>query len=83
MMFSQREDIMRMVQPMSLLEMRIVAMMVMKTLQDMKVQDIIHVEQFYQVSVLLLTIAMYAFAEHQVIFNVQLLSDTYIDRERS
>ena len=74
---------MRMVQPMSLLEMRIVAMMVMKTLQDMKVQDIIHVEQFYQVSVLLLTIAMYAFAEHQVIFNVQLLSDTYIDRERS
>ena len=63
--------------------MRIVAMMVMKTLQDMKVQDIIHVEQFYQVSVLLLTIAMYAFAEHQVIFNVQLLSDTYIDRERS
>ena len=83
MMFSQREDIMRMVQPMSLLEMRIVAMMVMKILQDMKVQDIIHVEQFYQVSVLLLTIAMYAFAEHQVIFNVQLLSDTYIDRERS
>ena len=74
---------MRMVQPMSLLEKRIVAMMVMKTLQDMKVQDIIHVEQFYQVSVLLLTIAMYAFAEHQVIFNVQLLSDTYIDRERS
>ena len=74
---------MRMVQPMSLLEMRIVAMMVMKILQDMKVQDIIHVEQFYQVSVLLLTIAMYAFAEHQVIFNVQLLSDTYIDRERS
>ena len=68
---------------MSLLEMRIVAMMVMKTLQDMKVQDIIHVEQFYQVSVLLLTIAMYAFAEHQVIFNVQLLSDTYIDREIS
>ena len=63
--------------------MRIVAMMVMKILQDMKVQDIIHVEQFYQVSVLLLTIAMYAFAEHQVIFNVQLLSDTYIDRERS
>ena len=83
MMFSQREYIMRMLQPMSLLEMRIVAMMVMKTLQDMKVQDIIHVEQFYQVSVLLLTIAMYAFAEHQVIFNVQLLSDTYIDRERS
>ena len=74
---------MRMVQPMSLLEMRIVAMMVMKIWQDMKVQDIIHVEQFYQVSVLLLTIAMYAFAEHQVIFNVQLLSDTYIDRERS
>ena len=74
---------MRMVQPMSLLEMRIVAVMVMKILQDMKVQDIIHVEQFYQVSVLLLTIAMYAFAEHQVIFNVQLLSDTYIDRERS
>ena len=74
---------MRMVQPMSLLEVRIVAMMVMKILQDMKVQDIIHVEQFYQVSVLLLTIAMYAFAEHQVIFNVQLLSDTYIDRERS
>ena len=68
---------------MSLLEMRIVAMMVMKIWQDMKVQDIIHVEQFYQVSVLLLTIAMYAFAEHQVIFNVQLLSDTYIDRERS
>ena len=63
--------------------MRIVAMMVMKIWQDMKVQDIIHVEQFYQVSVLLLTIAMYAFAEHQVIFNVQLLSDTYIDRERS
>ena len=83
MMFSQREYIMRMLQPMSLLEMRIVAMMVMKILQDMKVQDIIHVEQFYQVSVLLLTIAMYAFAEHQVIFNVQLLSDTYIDRERS
>ena len=83
MMFSQREYIMRMLQPMSLLEMRIVAMMVMKTLQDMKVQDIIHVEQFYQVSVLLLTIAMYAFAEHQVIFNVQLLSDTYIDREIS
>ena len=83
MMFSQREDIMRMVQPMSLLEMRIVAMMVMKTLQDMKVQDIIHVEQFYQVSVLLLTIAMYAFAEHQVIFNVQQPYDTYIDRERS
>ena len=83
MMFSQREYIMRMLQPMSLLEMRIVAMMVMKILQDMKVQDIIHVEQFYQVSVLLLTIAMYAFAEHQVIFNVQLLSDTYIDREIS
>ena len=83
MMFSQREYIMRMLQPMSLLEMRIVAMMVMKIWQDMKVQDIIHVEQFYQVSVLLLTIAMYAFAEHQVIFNVQLLSDTYIDRERS
>ena len=74
---------MRMVQPMSLLEMRIVAMMVMKTLQDMKVQDIIHVEQFYQVSVLLLTIAMYAFAEHQVIFNVQQPYDTYIDQERS
>ena len=68
---------------MSLLEMRIVAMMVMKIWQDMKVQDIIHVEQFYQVSALWLTIAMYAFAEHQVIFNVQLLSDTYIDRERS
>ena len=83
MMFGQREYIMRMLQPMSLLEMRIVAMMVMKIWQDMKVQDIIHVEQFYQVSVLLLTIAMYAFAEHQVIFNVQLLSDTYIDRERS
>ena len=83
MMFSQREYIMRMLQPMSLLEMRIVAMMVMKTLQDMKVQDIIHVEQFYQVSTLWLTITMYAFAEHQVIFNVQLLSDTYIDRERS
>ena len=74
---------MRMVQPMSLLEMRIVAMMVMKTLQDMKVQDIIHVEQFYQVSVLLLTIAMYAFAEHQVIFNVQQPYDNYIDQERS
>ena len=83
MMFSQREYIMRMLQPMSLLEMRIVAMMVMKILQDMKVQDIIHVEQFYQVSVLLLTIAMYAFAEHQVIFNVQQPYDTYIDRERS
>ena len=83
MMFSQREDIMRMVQPMSLLEMRIVAMMVMKTLQDMKVQDIIHVEQFYQVSTLWLTITMYAFAEHQVIFNVQQPYDTYIDRERS
>ena len=83
MMFGQREYIMRMLQPMNLLEMRIVAMMVMKIWQDMKVQDIIHVEQFYQVSVLLLTIAMYAFAEHQVIFNVQLLSDTYIDRERS
>ena len=52
MMFSQREYIMRMLQPMSLLEMRIVAMMVMKILQDMKVQDIIHVEQFYQVSTL-------------------------------
>ena len=63
--------------------MRIVAMMVMKILQDMKVQDIIHVEQFYQVSVLLLTIAMYAFAEHQVIFNVQQPYDTYIDQERS
>ena len=83
MMFSQREYIMRMLQPMSLLEMRIVAMMVMKIWQDMKVQDIIHVEQFYQVSTLWLTITMYAFAEHQVIFNVQLLSDTYIDRERS
>ena len=69
---------MRMVQPMSLLEMRIVAMMVMKTLQDMKVQDIIHVEQFYQVSTLWLTIA-----EHQVIFNVQQPYDTYIDQERS
>ena len=74
---------MRMVQPMSLLEMRIVAMMVMKTLQDMKVQDIIHVEQFYQVSTLWLTITMYAFAEHQVIFNVQQPYDTCIDRERS
>ena len=74
---------MRMVQPMSLLEMRIVAMMVMKILQDMKVQDIIHVEQFYQVSTLWLTIAMYAFAEHQVIFNVQQPYDTYIDQERS
>ena len=58
-------------------------MMAMKILQHRKVQDIIHVEQFYQVSVLLLTIAMYAFAEHQVIFNVQQPYDTYIDRERS
>ena len=78
MMFSQREYIMRMLQPMSLLEMRIVAMMVMKIWQDMKVQDIIHVEQFYQVSTLWLTIA-----EHQVIFNVQQPYDTYIDQERS
>ena len=58
-------------------------MMVMKIWQDMKVQDIIHVEQFYQVSTLQLTIAMYAFAEHQVIFNVQQPYDTYIDQERS